>query len=110
MIWTLEEIKARHKATGGHWFDPGALRFFSSRLSSKVFPVDGGALFITSEQFQGMYLAGGRYVKSEPRRYSIRFCSDGGEIETVGTFQEYRSLTAARHAAKRIQEQRNAID
>ena len=76
MIWTLEEIKARHKATGGHWFDPGALRFFSSRLSSKVFPVDGGALFITSEQFQGMYLAGG----------------------------------AARHAAKRIQEQRNAIN
>lgn len=110
MIWTLDEIKARHKATGGHWFDPGALRFLSSRLSSKVFPVDGGALFITSEQFQGMYLAGRRYVKSKPRLYSIRFCSDAGAIETIGEFQAYRSLTAARHAAKQLQEKRNAIN
>ena len=109
MIWTLEEIKARHKATGGHWFDPGSLRFFSSRLSSKVFPVDGGALFISSEQNKPVLISTG-WTTGGPRRYSIRFCSDDGQIETVGEFQAYRSLTAARHAAKHIQEQRNAIN
>ena len=109
MIWTLEEIKARHKATGGHWFDPDTLRFFSSRFSRKVYPVDGGALFISSEQNKPVLISTG-LTQGGPRLYSIWFCSDGGKIETVGTFQEYRSLTAARHAAKRIQEQRNAID
>lgn len=109
MIWTLEEIKARHKATGGHWFDPGSLRFFSSRLSSKVFPVDGGALFISSEQNKPVLISTG-WTVGGPRRYSIRFCSDDGQIETIGEFQAYRSLTAARHAAKQLQEQRNAIN
>ena len=109
MIHTIEEIKARHKASGGHWFDPGSLRFFSSRLSRKVYPVNDGALFISSEQNKPVLISTG-WTKEGPRLYSIRFCSDAGAIETIGEFQAYRSLTAARHAAKQLQEERNAID
>ena len=105
----MAEIKARHQATGGHWFDPDTLRFFSSRFSRTVYPVDGGALFISSEQNRPVLISTG-WTQGGPRLYSIRFCSDEGKIETIGTFQRYGSLVAARHAAKQLQEQRNAIN
>ena len=99
MIHTMAEIKARSRALnkrkglkpGAWWFSPGNLRFFSSRVSSVVFPVPAGAYFVTSEQFESVYLSGGRYVEAQPRMWTLRFCADSGEIETCGDFQAYQS-------------------
>ena len=61
MIHTIEEIKARSRALnkkkggkpGAWWFSAGNMRFFSSRVSSVVFPVPSGAYFITSARQVG---------------------------------------------------------
>ena len=111
MIHTIEEIKARSRALnkkkggkpGAWWFSAGNMRFFSSRVSSVVFPVPAGAYFVTSEQFESAYLSGGRYVEAQPRMWTLRFCSDDGEIETCGDFQAYESLKDAQRAAKFLQ-------
>ena len=111
MIHTIEEIKARSRARnkaegrapGAWWFSPGNLRFFSCRVSSVVFPVPTGAYFVTSEQFESVYLAGGRYVEAGPRLWTLRFCADSGKIETCGDFQAYDSLRDAQKAAKFLQ-------
>ena len=111
MIHTMAEIKARSRALnkqkglppGAWWFSPGSLRFFSSRVSSVVFPVPAGAYFVTSEQFESVYLSGGRYVEGGPRLWTLRFCADSGEIETCGDFQAYESLGDAQKAARFLQ-------
>ena len=111
MIHTIEEIKARSRALnkkkggkpGAWWFSAGNMRFFSSRVSSVVFPVSAGAYFITSEKFESVYLSGGRYVEEQPRMWTLRFCSDDGEIDTCGDFQAYDSLRDAQRAAKFLQ-------
>ena len=111
MIRTIEQIKARSRALnkrkglkpGAWWFSPENLRFFSSRVSSVVFPVPAGAYFITSEQFESVYLSGGRYVEAQPRMWTLRFCADSGEIETCGDFQAYQSLGDAQQAARFLQ-------
>lgn len=111
MIHTIEEIKARSRALnkkkggkpGAWWFSAGNMRFFSSRVSSVVFPVPAGAYFVTSEQFEGAQLSGGRYVEAQPRMWTLRFCADSGEIETCGDFQAYQSLRDAQKAARFLQ-------
>ena len=111
MIHTMAEIKARSRALnkqkglppGAWWFSPGSLRFFSSRVSSVVFPVPAGAYFVTSEQFESVYLSGGRYVEGGPRLWTLRFWADSGEIETCGDFQGYESLGDAQRAARFLQ-------
>jgi hypothetical protein len=112
MIHTMAEIKARSRALnkrkglkpGAWWFSPGNLRFFSSRVSSVVFPVPTGAYFITSEQFESVYLPSkGEWTDPEPRLWTLRFCADSGEIDTCGDFQAYDSLRDAQRAAKFLQ-------
>jgi len=112
MIYTIEEIKARSRALnkkkggkpGAWWFSAGNMRFFSSWVSSVVFPVPSGAYFITSEQFESIYLPSkGEWTDPKPRLWTLRFCADSGEIDTCGDFQAYDSLRDAQRAAKFLQ-------
>jgi hypothetical protein len=76
-----EIIKANEKA-GLFFFDPGAMRFFDSRIESEVI---GDNRFITSEQ------AGDEH----PRLYTIREATPDGAVNTVGDFQEWPTLQDA---------------
>ena len=87
---TVGEIEAHHRATGKHFFDAAAKRFFNSRIGQAVY---GGRYFITSERFD----------HNSPRLYTIRECVNGS-IETVGEFQAYESSAQARAAIKRLLE------
>lgn len=90
MLHTISEIK--DAATNGHspyWFSASTLAFFDSNIHPEVYPVPGGALFISSERFD----------ENSPRLFTVRHCTDNGKITTVGEFQEHGSLVAARMAA-----------
>lgn len=89
MYQTVEEIKAANAKSGYHFFSPGAMRFFRSRVLPGVIQ---GCFFITSEQFD----------TSSPRLYTIRRAGLGGGVETVGNFQHYKTADAARRAAARL--------
>lgn len=93
MLETMYDVRLKNRQAGYHFFDPGALRFFRSRIGNELY---GGRYFVTSEQFVGSngYTA--------PRKYTIREVRPDGGIGTVAGFQEYNSSSAARAAIKRI--------
>ena len=85
----LENLRNAHS---GHWFSPGAMRFFKSRLGSEVLPVPDGWLFTSSERFD----------YNTPRLYTIRKMDQYGEISEVGEFQQYTSSASARRAMRKL--------
>ena len=93
MNWTdMHDVKLKNRQAGGHWFSPGATRFFDSRFSHEaILADDGRAYFVSSE----------RYSTAAPRLYSVRVQNLDGSIDTVGDFQAYGSSKAAWTAAKR---------
>lgn len=91
---TISQVKAANKAIGNHWFDRGSMRFFNTKIESKLY---GGRYFITSEQFVGSTGAG-------RRKYSIRYVNDDGSIDTVGEFNEMPGIELARYKVKRLLE------
>ena len=95
-LHTLDQIKRAAAAAGSHWFNKNALRFFASRISSHVYSVPGGALFVSSEQFLGFGSEDGA------RLYSVRSCTFEGSIDTVGEFQQHESSKAAHKEALRL--------
>jgi hypothetical protein len=105
MLNTITAIKNRHQ---GHWFEPGSIRFFNTKIPRRaVYPVPGGAFFISSEYSKGVYISTG-WIPDGPVRWSVRFCSDqDGSIDTVSEFMEYETLDEAREAARAFQ---NAYD
>jgi hypothetical protein len=94
---TISDIKAEHKRLhhGGHFFDADTMRFFRSRIGSRVFTGPGGIFFVTSEQRTGMD------GTERPRTYTVRqFNPLDGDIRTVGEFGGYRTEAAAKAFAK----------
>lgn len=85
---TLDQIEGANWERGGHWFSPGTLRFFSSRVHPKVY---APSLFVTSERSPW-----------GPRRYSIRYATLTADIETVGEFGAFATSRAAHRAAERL--------
>ena len=81
-IYSVNGIEIKHK---GHFFSPGSMRFFNSRLCHEVFPTKNGAYFITSEKFD---------YKS-PRLYTVRFFDLNDDIKTVGEFQAFETKAQA---------------
>ena len=95
---TVNEIKQLARDCGNHFFDAEAMRYFSSRVGSKVY---GGKYFITSEQFVTYYPDYHR----EPRKYTIRaviYHEGRFGIEDVGDFQQYETREAAVKRAERL--------
>lgn len=94
---TIDSIKRRNADAGLHFFSPGAMRFFASRVCSQTFDlVDGGALFVTSEQFRSSS-GNGR------RGYTVRrFLPLTAGIDTVGDIQAFRDRCSALRAAQAL--------
>jgi hypothetical protein len=86
---SMAEVKAANKAIDNHWFEPSTMRFFNSRIESKLY---AGRFFITSE----------RRELDLPKRYSIREAMPNGDIKTVGEFQEFLTLEDAKDRAKEL--------
>jgi hypothetical protein len=90
MMTTINQIKARARAEGSHWFDPSTMRCFGSRVSSKVYDGPGGCYFVSSEQ-----------PPHGPREFSVRsFCKDTADIGTVGDFCSMSRGTAHAEAER----------
>lgn len=88
---TIAEIKRANHDTGQHFFESSTMRFFGSRIAPGVI---GGRFFITSEQRE----------RDCPRLYTVRVAHDDSSIDTVGEFQGYPTLRAARKAAYALTE------
>ena len=96
-LHTLEQVKRVAYSAGSHWFDRSNLRYFSSRISENVYPIPGGALFVSSEKFKGLYADDGE------RLYTVRSCSADGKIDTVGDFQQWKTARQAHARAAWLQ-------
>lgn len=90
---TIAAVRRANKAAGYHFFDRSTMRGFRSIVGRTVY---GGRYFITSEQFVGSDHT------AAPRKYTVREAKPGGDINTVGQFQAYRSAVAARDAIYRL--------
>lgn len=86
----IRQIEYANTSAGQHFFDPATMRFFRSKIASRS--VINGRYFITSEQFDA----------SSPRLYTIRRANDDGTIDTVGEFQQYATIEAAKRAAAKL--------
>lgn len=84
---TVADVKARQRERGMHWFEPGAIRFFRTKIHTSE--LIHGRYFVTSEQFDD----------ASPRLYSVRMVKPNFGINTVGKFQGYKTLTEANRAA-----------
>lgn len=94
---SLSDVKAAHKNTGGHWFDRGSMKFFDTRIESKLMTrgSSGRQVFITSEQYHGDGY-------SAPRKYTIREALEDASIDTVGEFQQYSTLDDAKMGVRAL--------
>ncbi len=97
-IYSIRDLQAHYeRKTSGHWFEPSTMRFFRSRLNEKLYYCErltepSVILFISSEQ-----------GPNGIRRYTIRsYAPETGEIDTVGDFQQYKTLNAAKRAAEKL--------
>ena len=86
---TIAELKERNKQNGSYWFSPDSLRFWGSKIHGKV---RKGHYFITSED---------NFNRTE-RLFTIRSFDHNAHIETVGKFQEYKSLNEALSALEEV--------
>lgn len=89
---SISAVKARNRACGQHFFDADTLRFFGSRIGSRVFVGSNATYFVTSEQMPR---------SDDPRRYTVRKIK-GCDVSTVGKFQQYKTEAAANKAAARV--------
>ena len=87
---TFTEFIQANKDANKHYFDADTMRFFRSKLVRDSWNGDG--LFITSEQFVGSQGAA-------PRAWSIRRGNlKTFDVDSVGEFQQYKTLHRARTA------------
>lgn len=91
---SMDQIKRRNAACGHHYFSPGTMRYFGSRVGSRVFVGSNAAYFVTSEH-TGFSRSG--------RAYTIRKTKDGCAIDTAGKgFLAYKTKAQAETDAKRL--------
>lgn len=75
-IHTIEQAVRANQSAGQHFFDRDTLRSFHSRIGQTVYPVPGGAFFVTSETD----------ARGEDRRYTVRHITDDGHTSTRGGY------------------------
>ena len=85
-IWkNLPEVKRANKELGNHWFEPGTLRFFNSKMETGIL---AQRYFVTSEYMED----------PAEKRYTVRLVNDDGSIDTVGDFQAHEDIAHAKVA------------
>lgn len=84
--FTIADVKALNAENGWSFFEPGAMKFFKSKIESEVLI---GSLFVTSEQ-----------NGSERRKFTVRSFDETGHVKTVGNFQAYGTRGQAVKAAQ----------
>ena len=89
----IAAVKRANAAAGQHFFSPATVRYFSSRVESKL--IDG-RYFVTSEQYEPSE------GPPDPRRYTVREALPSGHVTTVGEFQQHATLDAALAAARAL--------
>jgi len=90
---SIDEIRRANRAAGQHWFEPGAMGFFATRIEGEL---HGGRYFVTSEEFVASDGSSGG------RRYSVRFAGPDGAVHTVGDFQAHGTADEAHDYAGRL--------
>jgi len=81
---TISDVKRANKEAGNFFFERKTMNFFKSKIESTLLK---GKYFITSEQY-----------KDEPRKYTLREVADDASINTVGSFQQFRTKADAKSA------------
>lgn len=89
MFKSIHEVRVANKSSGYFFFSRNTMRFFDSRIESKLYH---GRFFITSEQLHGS-------LGSNPRKYTIRYAKDDGGITPVRG-NEFKSINHARTLLK----------
>lgn len=91
MFGTMREIReaAADSAHSHRWFRPETMLFFHSEIEAGPLR---GRLFVTSDRRQD----------NMPKLYTVRSCSDSGEISDVSEFQEFTTLQAALDYVERL--------
>ena len=69
---TMADVRAANKESGYYFFSPDTLRFFASRIASKLYIKQ--QCFITSEK---------KCFNDETRVYSVRYVRPDGSIDTL---------------------------
>jgi hypothetical protein len=94
-FFTVTDIKRAAKANGSYFFSTGSMNYFQSTVLSQVYPIDGGAFFVTGENDD-----------NGQRRYTVRLAlradvTESGQfsIRTIGDFMGYATAHAAKLAA-----------
>lgn len=88
----MRQVRKANKNAGYHFFSRDTMKFCNSKIYNYLYD---GRYFITGESFE---------FKGDlsPERYTIREARPDGGIDTVGDFQEYKTLKAAREAVKEL--------
>lgn len=98
---TLADIKMKHE---GHFFDPRFLPGFEMKLPNNcVYPVDGGAVFITKERKRARYSNLG-LIRAGQWFFTVRHCDRVGRIKTISAFRQYNTLKTAQAVALKNQQ------
>jgi len=101
-IYHIDDLIRDYEYTSsGHYFDPGTMQFFKSKVVD-YFRGDGvTAYFITSEKFSSesprLYS-----IRSVTRKKSTKFFGYIYHIETLGEFQSYKSSSTAKKAIETL--------
>ena len=85
----LANRRATKAAGRAYWFEPGAMRFFNTRIHGALI---GGRYFVTSERMDERF----------PWKYTVRMFDERGFVEDVGEFQQYSTKDSAVSFARKL--------
>jgi hypothetical protein len=91
-IVDMDQVRADAMKHGRHFFSPGAMRFFDSRISRYGYQVDATVYFVTSERFEASF----------PRLYTVRAIDmHSWDVTTYPNQSAFQAYTTARAAHKK---------
>ncbi len=90
MFWNMQQVKQANKAIDNHFFSPDTMRFFSSKIESRL--DYNTQCFITSEK---------KCFNDYRRVFSVRQVEENGSIKTL--VRDLRTKDQAKEFIKELQ-------